>query len=38
MTGSDRAADGDRLATVDAAHECVPLGEGAPFGYDPRPV
>ena len=40
MTGPDRAADGDRLAIVDAAHERVrvPLGEGAPFGYDPRPV
>ena len=34
VTGRDRAADGDRLATLDAAHERVPLGEGAPFGYD----
>ena len=40
VTGPDRAANGDPLAMVDAAHERVqiPLREGAPFGYDPRPV
>ena len=31
MTGPDHAVDGDRLAMVHAAHERVPLGEGAPF-------
>ena len=34
VTGPDRADDGDRLATVHAAHERVPLGEAAPFGYN----
>ena len=29
--GLDRADDADRLAAVGAAHERVPLGEGAPF-------
>ena len=35
VTGPDRADDADRLAAVGAAHERVPLGEGAPFGYAP---
>ena len=35
VTGPGRADDADRLAAVGAAHERVPLGEGAPFGYAP---
>ena len=31
----DRADDANRLAAVGAAHERVPLGEGAPFWYVP---
>ena len=35
VMGPDRADDADRLATVGAAHERAPLGEGALFGYVP---
>ena len=38
MTGPDWADDADRLSTVGPAHERVPPGEGAPFGYVPNVI